>query len=83
MITSILKVNTGVCPYWDIEVAVSGIYKQICTDSWQFLHAECPIIENSKLPRYKQLQKYELMYCPDSPHCPLYTEFQPLVINAI
>lgn len=83
LITSILNANTGICPYWNVEVSISGWYKQVCNDTWQFFRAECPIIENSKLPRDEQIQKYELMYCPENTHCPLYTAFQPLVTNTI
>lgn len=43
---------------------------------WEFLRAECPIIENSKLPLWKQEQRYKAMFCEDEFSCPLYTSFQ-------
>ena len=74
---SILKSNTGKCPLWDVDVSVYGWYRETTSGIWEFLRAECPIIENAKLPRDKQEQKYELMFCKDHSACPLYTRFQP------
>lgn len=80
---TILKLNSGKCPLWDVDVSVCGWYKEIADGEWEFLRAECPIIENSKLPRHEQEQKYELMFCNDRLRCPLYQEFQPRITKDI
>ena len=77
MWTTVLKSNSGICPCWKVPVTVRGWYKSGTGDKWEFLKPECEIIENSKLPREKQEQRFEMMYCPDPSSCPLYTEFQP------
>lgn len=81
--TSILKSNNGRCPLWDVDVSVCGWYKEAGRGVWEFLRAECPIIENAKLPRHEQKQEYELMFCNDRSSCPLYTEFQPKITRDI
>lgn len=80
---SILRSNNGKCPSWDVDVSVRGWYKEAADGSWQFLRAECPIIENSKLPRHEQQQIYECMYCKDPSRCSLYQEFQPRIVKDI
>ena len=77
MIVSTLKVNSGKCPVWGVDVAVHGIYRRGGGDDWYFLRAECPIIENSKLPRWKQNPDYAWMSCKNQQDCPLYRSFQP------
>lgn len=79
MIVSVLKANSGKCPYWDVPVCVRGVYGQRADESWAFLRAECPIEENSKRPVYDQEEKYKYMRCPDNFDCPLYTQFQPSI----
>jgi len=76
-----LKPNCGKCPVWDVSVGVSGLYKQLENDTWSFARAECPIIQNSKLPVYDQDPRYKYMKCPDPHACPLYTQFQPLITS--
>ncbi len=80
---SILKANSGKCPLWDVDVSVYGWYKESVPGIWEFLRAECPIIENSKLPRYEQYQKYKFMFCKDYNSCALYTRFQPKTTSDI
>ena len=80
--TSILRSNNGKCPLWNVDVAVRGWYRETEDGAWVFLRAECPIIENSKLPRHEQQQKYELMYCNSCSTCHLYQEFQPRITKA-
>lgn len=80
---TILKSNQGKCPIWGVDVSILGWYKEANPETWDFANAECPIIENSKLPRYEQKQEYELMSCPDPSSCPLYTEFQPRITKDI
>lgn len=75
--TTIGAVNHGKCPYWDVEVSVCGLYREKEPGKWEFLRAECPIIENSKLLIHKQRQEYKAMYCKDQFSCPLFTQFQP------
>ena len=77
IMTSTLKANSGKCPFWDIDVSVIGWYREKEGNTWSFLRAECPIIQNSKLPIWEQEQRYKLMSCKDPSQCPLYTEFQP------
>ena len=81
--TSILKSNNGECPLWGVDVSVCGWYRKSEDGTWEFLRAECPIIENSKLPRHEQKQEYELMFCNDRFNCPLYKEFQPKIAKDI
>lgn len=83
MIVSILRANSGICPCWKVNTTVRGWYGEMSNGSWEFLRAECDIIENSKLPRHEQEQKYEMMHCPDPSSCKLYTEFQPFVTKTI
>ena len=80
---SILRSNNGKCPLWGVDVSVCGWYRETEDGTWVFLRAECPIIENSKLPRHAHEQKYELMFCNDRSTCPLYKEFQPRITEAI
>lgn len=81
MIVSSLKANVGKCPYWDIDVSVSGIYGEKGKGILDFLRAECPIVENSKLPIYDQDSNYKYMRCKDPHSCPLYTQFQPSITS--
>ena len=81
--TTILRSNNGKCPLWDVDVSVCGWYREAVSGVWEFLRAECPIIENSKLPRYEQKQEYELMSCNNHCSCPLYKEFQPVITKDI
>ena len=83
VMTSILKANSGKCPLWNVDVSVYGWYRESPGGTWEFLRAECPIIENSKLPRHEQKQEYELMFCKDRFSCPLYKEFQPKITKDI
>lgn len=76
---SSLAANSGECPVWKVPVTVTGFYREKENGDWSFLRAECPIIQNAKLPREDQIQKYELMYCPNPNTCTLYTEFQPCI----
>ena len=82
-IVTILKSNNGKCPLWSVNVSVYGWYRETEDGVWEFLRSECPIIENSKLPRHEQKQEYELMRCKDHFRCPLYTEFQPKITKDI
>lgn len=77
--TTIGSVNHGKCPYWGVDVSVRGWYGEKQPGKWEFLRAECPIIENFKLPLYKQNPEYKLMRCKDEFYCPLYTQFQPSI----
>jgi hypothetical protein len=81
MLKSVLKVNSGECPLWSVNVSVLGWYKEMKENEWEFLHAECPIIENSKLAEWKQKQIYKGMFCKDRFSCPLYTQFQYSIIR--
>lgn len=83
MFTTILEINNGICPLWNVDVSVSGWYGEKEKGTWHFLRAECPIIQNSKLPVWEQEQRYKLMSCKDKFSCPLYTEFQPKVTEDI
>lgn len=82
VLTSVLKVNSGKCPLWHVDVSVLGWYKEMQVNEWQFLRAECPIIENSKLPLWKQEQQYKAMFCEEKFSCPLYSRFQPSITRA-
>lgn len=81
--TSILKSNNGKCPLWGVDVSVRGWYRKAEDSTWEFIRAECPIVENSTLPRHEQKQEYELMFCKDRLSCPLYKEFQPKITRDI
>lgn len=82
MILSALKTNSGKCPYWGVSVGVSGFYSDP-NDSGcrRFVRAECPIIENAKLPIYDQSEEYKYMRCKDPHSCQLYTRFQPSITS--
>lgn len=75
--------NVGKCPLWGVSVCVHGMYGKKDDGTWQFLYAQCPIVENSKLPIYEQPAKYKYMSCHDMNKCPLYTQFQPLITSVI
>ena len=82
MILTALKTNSGNCPYWGVSVSVSGFYCEPDEHGRQvFVRAECPIIENSKLPIYEQSEQYKYMKCDDQFSCPLYTQFQPSITS--
>lgn len=71
--------NSGICPYWEIPVTIIGKYREQSDGTWSFYQAQCPIIENSKLPYSEQEPTIRGMRCPDCYKCPLYTEFQSSV----
>jgi len=65
------------CPKWNIEISLCGKYKlNNDTNSTfaSFMYATCPIIENSKLPYYKQDNKYKAMHCDGN--CELLNSFK-------
>lgn len=80
-IISAMKANSGSCPCWGASVCVQGLYREIEDGSWSFSRAECPIIENSRLPVYDQAEEYKYMRCSDYRKCPLYTQFQPSITS--
>ena len=65
MLVTTSKANCGKCPIWGVDVSVSCWYGEKGNGVWSFLRAECPIIENSKLPLHKQDRRYKLMFCKD------------------
>lgn len=77
MLLAALKSNCGKCPKWGVSVSVSGLYRECDGGKWSFVRAECPIIQNAKLPPYEQDVKYKYMTCSDYASCPLYSQFQP------
>lgn len=81
MIISTKKNNCGKCPFWGVNVCVRGYYSEREDGSWTFLRAECPIVENSKLPVYDQSEEFKYMRCNDPYSCPLYTQFQPSITS--
>lgn len=81
MFVSIPCSNTGICPYWGISVSVYGVYGEKSKGTWSFLRAECPIIQNSKLPPYDQDERYKYMFCKNPYSCQLYTQFQPSITS--
>lgn len=83
MIVCTKQVNSGTCPHWKVHICVSGLYGERPDGSCTFLRAQCPIIENAKLPPYKQDHRYKYMICPDPNSCILYTQFQPFTTSDI
>lgn len=83
IMTTILRSNSKGMPLWAVAYLCVGGTKEKEKNVWSFLRAECPIIENAKLPLYKQKQEYKLMFCKDAFSCPLYTEFQPKITKDI
>lgn len=71
--------NSGICPYWEVQVIVIGKYRECQDGTWSFYQAQCPIIENSKLSYDEQEPDIRGMRCPDQYKCPLYTGFQSSV----
>ncbi|OPD28822.1 hypothetical protein AL713_17545 [Clostridium botulinum] len=57
------------CPFWNIDLSVSGKYKLIGdTSKAQFQYGICPIIENNNLPEYKRNRKLVLYaFCKKHP----------------
>jgi hypothetical protein len=47
MLASILKVNSGECPLWHVDVSICGWYKEMEEHKWEFLRA---------VPDYRKLQ---------------------------
>lgn len=81
MILSVMKTNSGECPYWGVNVCVSGYYGEAIDGRRSFVRAECPIVENSKLSPYEQSENYKYMRCGNKSSCPLYTQFQPSITS--
>ncbi len=72
--------KTVLCPVWNVEVTLNGKYI-FCDDSnpyiAKFSNATCPIVENSKLPLYKQDKSYKAMFCHKQ--CELLYDFFPTI----
>ena len=84
MYVTIKHINTGECPCWKVKVSVHGYYGECSDGTWTFLRSKCPILENAKLPIYEQSPKLKYIpMCEDPRLCPLYTQFQPLIISDI
>lgn len=63
-----LKTKTIHCPFWDIDIAISGKYRLINDDKARFQFGICPIIENNKLPEHKRKRELVLYaFCKDYP----------------
>lgn len=80
MILSVLRANNGACPRWNVPVCVRGTCREDTDGNWQFLRAECPIIQNEKLPVSEQEPRYKLMRCHWWADCPL-MKFQPSITS--
>ena len=80
MLTVSGPANCGVCPLWDVPIAISSLYRKV-DGQWCLLRPVCPIIENSKLPVWEQDEEYKYMFCNDCFSCPLYTRFQPTMTS--
>ncbi len=70
--------KTVMCPQYNQTIVLSAKYQ--FTDNplneyeIQFSYATCPIVENSKLPKYEQCEEYKYLKC-FNPHCPLLNDF--------
>lgn len=75
--------HTVTCPAWHVKVTLDGKYRLFNEQGKEyegyFASATCPIIENSKLPLYKQRPEYKLMRCPNPDNCNYLKEFAPRV----
>lgn len=78
MYTTIICRN-GICPKWKVAVSISGKYRLSENPGEEYIGrymlAQCPIVENSRLPLHKQDPKYKLMRCSDESTCPLMNGF--------
>ena len=83
MFVSVLSANNGSCPVWRVPVSVRGWYRLDNDGHYRFLRAECPIIENSKLPLQEQPEEYRAMFCRQPRDCTLYCGFQPVTTSDI
>ncbi len=80
--TSTLDAHSGKCPHCGVDVTVIGWYREREPGVWTFLRAECPIIENSKLPYSKQSEQYKYLRCKGIEGCPLYIGFRSKITQA-
>lgn len=75
--------KTVVCPRWNVKVSIEGKYRLLDEKGKEyeghFMHARCPIVENSLLPLHKQRMEHKLMFCPDSSSCNCLKDFAPCV----
>jgi hypothetical protein len=57
------------CPFWDIDLSISGKYRLIGdTGKANFQVGVCPIIENNKLPEHKRKRELVLYaFCKNHP----------------
>ena len=66
------------CQYLDIDITITGIYNFRDPEKptiGYFSYATCPIVENSKLPRYQQSDLYSHYKCPNNCYCDLLHQF--------
>lgn len=74
--------RNGQCPSWQIDVCISGKYViNEETDTGSFISAECPIVQQLKLPMHKRdLKCREIPFCNKEGQCQLLKSF-PANIN--
>lgn len=77
--SDIKQANSGKCPHCGVEVTVLGWYRERPNGTWVFSRAECPIIENSRLPVWEQCERYKYLRCLGQIDCSLYSAFQPTI----
>lgn len=67
----------GQCPSWKKDVCISGKYiLNESANKGKFLKAECPILEDLRLPYHKRKLVYrEIPYCHNSDKCDLLKDF--------
>lgn len=72
-----------VCPLWKEEIYLCGKYLLSEEEGHQyeakFLSATCPIVENLKLPKSKQDQKYDAFRFCNLESCELLNNFEPII----
>lgn len=68
------------CPLLNEHLTLSAKYRFIENPKnpyeIRFIHATCPVVENSKLPTNNQCEEYKYYRCKDS-DCKLLTDFPP------
>ena len=63
------------CPYLDVKTTHTGKYRLI-GDSYEFSHATCKIVEDSKIPPYEQPEDSKYYICPQNGNCELLDSFE-------
>lgn len=73
--------KTITCPKFEYEITLRGKYHLYNPDTSEakFLYAECPIVENEKLPYSKQNKDFALHRCQGIGSCKELENFKTII----